>query len=223
MTHISGGPQKLFSDILRQIVADLHNGEAYKSWDGVPTETVLSVPGKIVVRITSAPENAEGKCLKLKVFLQDTRSKTEVAIPWGIGKYMNDTDTFFASFGISKGYGRMGNSTRPVETYSGHVVNVTIEGNIVVAQKYLSIKNLRAANIANALDLRPEDVSGDYVVEPLDFRPLDREEDVPVGEVSRGLDDDTLLMVEVALGAFVDALIISLIGLLFTSADRREI
>jgi hypothetical protein len=139
----------------------------------------------------------------LALILTNQAGKEGVEIPWGIKKYLQDPKELFKSLKIM-----------PVGDYEGNVVNFSTDGFIDVRKDKIAVAELRNLNLLDFVDLKVgTKESFVSTVEGLeDDDGSDMERNVPGAEVEMG--DNTLLMIEVAVGSFVGILTISLIGLL---------
>jgi hypothetical protein len=186
----------------QQVMWNLRNGKVYKTWWGTYKTTPLNTPGTVTVKLISKPGWWE-----LQVWFKGPQQE-EVMINWGIQKYVHDPAGFFDRLGIK----------RAKDNYTLEETDFAPNGAIVVKENGIDLVALQNLAIVDFLDLKPEHVRTFYIFSKTNdggrtFVPM--EDDFPEAkEVSLGLDEDSLLMIEVALGAFVGALIISLVGMI---------
>lgn len=193
----------------RQIIHTTDPVWVYKNWRGTYKTTPLTkVTGKGPDVVVSLIQNVG--LSRLEVWYKGPKGE-KIGINWGVKKYTEAPAKFFEGLRIKKAG----------DNYTDDEVNFLPNGSITLKPhaKGWWEDEFQKVEIKNFLDL-----SLDYFKNKLGYQfeasiaedaRLRKKDDDVAGEedVSHGLDEDALLMVEVAVGAFVGALIIGLIGL----------
>jgi hypothetical protein len=217
LVQVRGTEGQFTSGFLYQVIPKLNDGAFYKTWPGAYKTKPLIVPRMVTILIKPGVWIYE-------VWLTG-QNPPKMWIPWGIGKYVADPAKFLESLGVEK-EGK--NFTRCDAVFQ-------VDGRIHTCGKPIKVLRLRRLNMANFVDL---DLGSGWKAGQHDVCELqkdgktwkklignngyrDYEDDDSEGEeVSVGLEEGTLLMIEVAVGAFVGSLIIGLIG--FAVYKRRS-
>lgn len=206
MIQFGGDDDKLQPGFRRQVIRKLTNGLVYKTWSGIPILTPLNVIGTIVVICNWIERGISGQKWGSLAFWLKIQNKPAIPVPMSIKKYVENPLEFFAPLGLKEsGY-------KP----TGDVVTFTENGTLIFDPDAILVRKLKANRkiLLSLLDFAETEVGEWRLLGTAFDDESDVEENAPVAELSDGMDDDTLLMLEVAVGAFVGVLIISLIGLL---------
>jgi hypothetical protein len=201
MIELPKGLEQFYPGFLRQLFWTGGKHLVYKTWDGLPNKRSLGAvsSAKILSRVLVRPQKKSDPCtVELSASL--TVRGVDMPVPMNIHKYVSDPAGFLGLVQVEK-------------SLKGDVVNFTDTGLIVlkITGKTLAQVQQDQAALKKLVSL-DENWRGTVEWKALESGESDMEENLPVGESASGIDDDTLLMVEVAVAAFVAALVISLIG-----------
>lgn len=189
------------SGFKQQVIVNPLGRRVYKTWNGKYEIKPVPRSGTIVVRVVCGTH-----FWRLEVWLEPP-SGGRLMINWGVRKYTRDPFAFFAGLGIAQFGGE----------YREEAGNMWSTGEIVIPAGGMNLEGLKnkGKKIHDFLDLPEGDWN--YVFKVSDdegktWRLL--EDDVPEGEeVSVRVDESSLFMIEVMVGAFFGALVIAVIGL----------
>jgi hypothetical protein len=194
--------ERFYPGFLRQLFATAGKHLVYKTWSGTPSKKSLGLVSSVVINcrvLVRGKTPSDVSTVELSAML--TGGGSQMPVPMDVHKYVSDPKGFFALLKLNE------------NSLGGDVVNFTDTGVIVVKIANKELQAVRSDRTAlKKLVGLDKKWSGTVQWKSQESDESDMEGNLPVGEVADGMDGDTLLMVEVAAGAFVVALVLSLIG-----------